>query len=240
MQKTGILQDPERWRILSGSWLKIIAVVTMFIDHIAAFFWYDNPLFLQPLFTIGRPVTLYLLARIIGRLAFPLFAFLLVQGFIHTHSRKRYSLNLLIFAVISEIPWNLVHSGTWMHPKQNVFFTLLIGLLGLCAIERFKEDRMRLLASLAGLLLLSVLVNADYGCAGYSFILLLYAMRNNRILQAVIGSCILPGRWITGIAFIPINMYNGQRGFIKGAFTKYLFYAFYPLHLIVIYYFLYF
>ena len=238
MQKPGIFQNPERWQILSGSWLKIIAIVTMLIDHLAAFCWYNEPLFQQPLFTIGKPITIYLLLRVIGRFAFPLFAFLLVQGFIHTRSRKRYGLNLLVFAIISEIPWNLLRSGTWLCPKQNVFFTLLIGLLGLCAMERFKENRKYLLASLAGLLILSVLVNADYGCAGYAFILLLYAMRDNRILQAVIGSCILPGRWITGLAFIPINMYNGQRGFIKGTFVKYLFYAFYPLHLIAIYLFI--
>lgn len=221
---------------LSGSWLKLLAVTTMLIDHLAGFYWYADPAFQTVWFTIGhRPVTPLFVMRAIGRVAFPLFAFLLVEGFVHTRSRFRYGLNLLIFALLSEIPWNLVHAGTWLYPRQNVFFTLFLGLLGMCAIERYKEDAKRLLASLLGLLVVSVLLRADYGCTGYGFILLLYVLRDQRILQAIIGCCILPGKWIAGAAFIPISLYNGQRGFVKGKFAKYLFYAFYPLHLLVIY-----
>lgn len=216
--------------------MKLIAVVCMLIDHLAAFYLFKLPVLHTELFTLGHhAVTPLLMMRLVGRLAFPIFAFLIVEGFLHTRSRVRYGRNLLIFALLSELPWNLIHSGTWHYPSQNVFFTLLLGYLGLCALEYFKDDSRRLLASLLGLLVASVLMRADYGCSGYGFILLLYVLRENRILQAIIGSCVLGSRWIAGLAFIPINMYNGERGFVKGPVAKYLFYLFYPLHLLVIY-----
>lgn len=224
------------YRFLSGSWLKLIAVVCMLIDHLAAFYLFKLPVMHTELFMLGHhAVTPLLMMRLVGRLAFPIFAFLIVEGFLHTRSKVRYGRNLLIFALLSELPWNLIHSGTWHYPSQNVFFTLLLGYLGLCALEYFKDDSRRLLASLLGLLVASVLMRADYGCSGYGFILLLYVLRENRILQAIIGSCVLGSRWIAGLAFIPINMYNGERGFVKGPVAKYLFYLFYPLHLLVIY-----
>lgn len=224
------------YRFLSGSWLKLIAVVCMLIDHLAAFYLFKLPVMHTELFMLGHhAVTPLLMMRLVGRLAFPIFAFLIVEGFLHTRSRVRYGRNLLIFALFSELPWNLIHSGTWHYPSQNVFFTLLLGYLGLCALEYFKDDSRGLLASLLGLLVASVLMRADYGCSGYGFILLLYVLRENRILQAIIGSCVLGSRWIAGLAFIPINMYNGERGFVKGPVAKYLFYLFYPLHLLVIY-----
>lgn len=224
------------WAVLSGSWLKVLAMITMLIDHLAAFYWWYDPHFFQPLFTIGhKHITLYFILRAVGRIAFPIFCFLIVEGFLHTHDRMKYGRNLLLFAFLSEIPWNLVHSGTWHYAGQNVMFTLFLGFLGLCAIEYYRTDVRKLTFTLVGLLVLSVLLRADYGCSGFGFILLLYVLRNNRILQAVIGSCVLGSRWIAGLAFIPINMYNGQRGFIQGPIAKYIFYLFYPVHLFLIY-----
>ena len=222
-------------RFLSGSHLKLLAVLTMLVDHLAAFWWYRLPEFQTELFFVGhRAVTPYVLLRMVGRIAFPLFAFLIVEGFQHTRNRRRYGINLAVFALLSEIPWNLVHSGKLFFPAQNVFFTLLLGYLGLCAIERFREQWKPLLGCLLGLLVVSIFLRADYGCSGYGFILLLYALRENKILQAIIGSCVLGSRWIAGLAFIPINLYNGQRGFVKGPVWKYAFYLFYPLHLLAI------
>ena len=229
-------QTQQRWKSLSGSALKVLAMVTMLIDHMALFYWRYDPEMLQPLFTIGhRHVSLYFLMRCIGRIAFPIFAFLLVEGFVHTHNRMKYGRNLLVFALLSEIPWNLVHEGTWHYPSQNVIFTLLLGFLGMWAIERYRTEHRRLTFALLGLLAVSVFLRADYGCSGYGFILMLYVLRRRLLLQAVIGSCMLGSRWIAGLAFIPISMYNGQRGFIHGVWSKYLFYAFYPLHLLAIY-----
>ena len=101
-------------RELSGSWLKMIAMLSMTIDHMAYYYGIENPY-------------LYELMRTIGRIAFPTFAFLLAEGFVHTKNRQKYMLSLFIFALLSEIPWFLLnHDGS-----HNVLFTLLAGVLGL-------------------------------------------------------------------------------------------------------------
>lgn len=145
----------ENKRGISGSTIKIIAVVTMFIDHFAAC------LIESYLMSIGGEIlssditieankvayeafraqnqTLLLtdeIMRYIGRIAFPLFCFLLVEGFLHTHSKLKYARNLAIFAIISELPFDLAF---WNKPielnYQNVFFTLLIAFLAMWAID---------------------------------------------------------------------------------------------------------
>ena len=173
--------------------------------------------------------------NMVGRLAFPIYCFLLTEGFLHTGSRKKYGQNLLLFALISEIPWNLEHTGTLMYVKQNVFFTLFLGFLGLCCIEGLKEKPHQQLAALLSLAFTARVFKVDYGMAGFGFILLMYCFRNYRILQAVLGTSFLASRWTASLAFIPINLYNGKRGFIRGKVLKYAFYAAYPLHLFVIY-----
>jgi hypothetical protein len=225
----------HNWRFLSGSWLKVLAVVTMLIDHLAAFIWCNNPEFQTVLFTVrSHPVTGLLLCRMVGRLAFPLFAFLLVEGFLHTRNRTRYGLSLFILALLSEIPWNLVHTGTLLCPRQNVMFTLLLGFLGLCALERYKDNTRYMALSILGLFVIAFFGRADYGYVGYAFVLLLYTLRHHEVVRAVVGCAALPSHVIGGMAFVPIAFYNGKRGFIKGPVLKYLFYAFYPLHLLVI------
>ena len=84
-----------KYQILSGSSLKVLAMVTMLIDHLAAFYFYDDPWFRRALFDVGhKHVSVYFLMRAVGRIAFPVFAFLLVEGFLHTSNRKRYGLSL--------------------------------------------------------------------------------------------------------------------------------------------------
>ena len=117
---------PPRYRILSGSVLKLIAVFSMLVDHTAAALLYSPSL--PPLFQIGsHPITLYSLMRGFGRLAFPLYCFLLVEGFSHTKNALRYGKRLLFFALISEIPWNLAFHNSLFYRKQNVYFTLFLG-----------------------------------------------------------------------------------------------------------------
>ena len=223
---------------ISGSWLKLIACVSMLIDHTAShvFRWMDWAYYV--FFQIGhREITPYFIMRsVIGRWAFPLFAFLIVEGFLHTHDRKRYGMNLLGFALISEIPFNLVHVNRFFWPVQNVFFTLLLGYLGLCVIERYREDMKQLVKYLVPLFVASILLRSDYGCAGFGFILMLYLLRNNKLLMSIVGTGALPSTIFSGMAFIPIWFYNGERGFVRGKVLKYAFYAFYPIHLLVLYF----
>ena len=223
---------PNNMKILSGSALKVIAMVTMVIDHVGGHL-ADHSIVL---FSLGNyQIRPFLLMRIIGRMAFPIFAFLLAEGFFHTRSRLKYGVSLLVFALISEIPWNLEHGGNWFHPStQNVFFTLLLGFLGMCAAEYLKKEPALMLV---GILLFGVLADtlrADYGFKGYVFIMLMYALREHEVLR-ILPSALLAQPWFSMTAFIPISLYNGKRGFIKGKVLKYTFYAIYPVHIFVIY-----
>ena len=212
--------------------IKLIAMLTMLIDHTASFTIPRS----YVLFTIGgHNIILYSVMRMIGRIAFPLFAFLLVEGFIHTRNRVRYGASLIICAFISEIPWDLVHSGKMFNSDNNVFFTLALGYLGICAVEHLKSRPFFQLFALLALAAVTLLLKPDYSIRGYIFIILLYALREHEVLR-ILPSFIL-NLFIYAIpAFVPISFYNGKRGFIKGSVLKYAFYAFYPIHLLVFYF----
>ena len=222
---------PDRMKILSGSMLKLIAVITMLIDHIASHLIPSNIV----LFSVaGKNVYLYLVMRSIGRISFPLFAFLLVEGFLHTRNRVRYGVSLIVCAALSEIPWNLVHSGRLTCQSQNVFFTLLLGFAGLYVIDKLKDHPVIEVITLICLGAISVIAKADFAIFGYAFIILIYALRNYEIFR-IFAAFVLNNHWYSLLAFLPISMYNGKRGFIKGPVLKYAFYAFYPVHLRVSY-----
>ena len=111
--------------LLSGSALKIIAVLSMVADHCAYYLLDGN-------------TWAYEVMRCFGRIAFPVFAFLVAEGFAHTRNRMRYFFSLLLFAVISEVPWYLLNGADGTH---NVMFTLALGVLALAAFERLREHR---------------------------------------------------------------------------------------------------
>ena len=227
-------QTLQKHRVLSGSALKLIAVITMLIDHIGYVF-YALPAFQKPLFTaLGETVTLYFLLRKIGRLAFPIYCFLIGEGLRHTRSPIKYLLRLFVFAVLSEIPYNLMVSGQLRcDSHQNVFLTLFLGAL---AIYFYRSKLSNLLKAVLILLILglSTVLDADYGTAGMVIILLLYVLKGHPIVQAVAGYPLFSGGIYAVAAFIPINMYNGKRGFIKHPVLKYAFYLFYPLHMLLL------
>ena len=226
----------EKKKGISGSTLKLIAVLSMLIDHTAGHILTKYECMNKVLFTFGstKYSTVTLIRNFPGRLAFPIFCFLIVEGFLHTSSRLKYAINLGVFALLSEIPWNLLHGGTvWNYKSQNVLFTLLFGLLGIWALENFEKEKVKSAAVVIGLLLVSSYGHADYGVKGYGLILAIYGLRNMKLLQAVVGSALTS--WRAGIAFIPINLYNGERGFIHGKVMKYAFYAIYPVHMLILY-----
>lgn len=222
--------------------LKIIAMVAMLIDHIAIKFCGDYEL-------------LYKLMRIIGRMSFPIFCFLLVEGFLHTRSRKNYALRLTLFAFLSEIPYDLFGGHFIYLPKQNVLFTLLIGFLVIWVLDDIdcfrKNDEqksgftifregycviMELLALCLGMIV-SMKLECIYTYTGVLLIVLLYATRNQRYGQLVSNIAINLGIYklslqAAGIlSTIPLSFYNGKPGQKK---FKYLFYIFYPLHLVIL------
>ncbi len=227
--------------LINGNVLKIIAILTMLIDHTAVvvvgtllFGHSYNAGFDQILMSVESSDLLitYALMRMIGRLSFPIYAFLLVEGFVHTHSVKDYAMRLLLFGCISEIPFDLAVFGTPFYwDYQNVYFTLALGLAAMCCIRRFHENQVRTIVSVGVCCAAAWLLGADYGAFGVFFIALLYFTRRSVRWQTILGAAALLWETTAPLAFLPIRMYDGTRGTQA---PKYLFYAFYPLHLLVL------
>lgn len=227
---------------LSGTALKWMAVIFMAIDHVAYTVLQQGflatpdrlPFHLGPLtFQKEILVQLSLLMRGIGHLAFPLFAFLMVEGFFHTRSVWKYGQRLLLFAVLSEIPFDLAICGGFTWEVQNVFFTLLIGLVGMELSERCGTGILEKLVIMVLCCGVAEAIRGDWGMIGILFILILYQLHGKKSWQAVaagMGLLMVFGfRQITIFLIIPlIFLYNGKRG--TGRF-RYFFYWFYPLHL---------
>ena len=223
---------PERFRVLNGSALKLLAMATMLVDHSAICF---RPLLNPYLFTLfDIRFTPYVLLRGFGRIAFPIFCFLLAEGFRHTRSKQRYALNLFLFALLSEIPYDLFNCGALPYERQNVFFTLLLGGLGIWCLGKFRERPLGSSLLLIGLGIVAALLHADYGWKGFLLILLLYLLAEQPMVQAFAGITLLG--WPAGVAcaFPFLNLYNGERGFVRGRAAKYFFYCFYPVHLTIL------
>ena len=226
----------QRYRVLNGFHLKLIAVCTMFIDHMG------DTLF---------PGVMWL--RCIGRVAFPIFCFLIAEGCVHTHDRKKYALRLLVFALLSEIPFNLMTGrAVWNPYDQNVLWTLLLGA-AVCwlmdgALKRRTAPAFVLTgaAMVAAFWLLEVFCT-DYGGWGMLLVAMFYGVR-----RAPYGQAAKMAAQAVGLAFfcigvmggvtielwaltalVPIWLYNGQRGFSHKA-VQYGFYAFYPLHILIL------
>ena len=239
---------------ISGYWLKMIAVITMLIDHSAATI-LERILVQMPSWA---PVTvknweqwyrLDLLLRGIGRMAFPIYCFLLVEGFHYTHSRRKYAARLFVFALISEVPFDMALNQSVLELSyNNVFFTLFLGLLVIMAadwvMERFSSDNLTseigriillVVIGMMGCALASYVISCDYGASGVIAIYIMYLLRKNRELGfafAVISLGMLSGslELLALLMLIPLHFYNGTRG----RQHKYFFYAFYPLHLLLL------
>ena len=222
---------------LSGSALKIIAVLSMVIDHCAYL-----------LMEHGTP--LYGVMRCFGRIAFPVFAFLIAEGFAHTRNRTRYFLTILGFAIISEIPWYLLNGYDGTH---NVMFTLAIGVAALTVFDRLCEHRPLCVIAITLLLVLAYWMGVDYDWRGVLMIVLFYMLRHQTIepwsdryeicfpsqamRQIIFTLPLMMHYGMAGavLASFVIFLYDGTRGHIKGAVAKYSFYVFYPLHLLLLY-----
>ena len=117
--------------------------------------------------------------------------------------------------------------------KQNIYFTLLLGILALWVIDNINIIFKKYLL-LALIITAAIILKVDYGQTGVMLIILIYILRDKPAVQAILALPFLSGGYAALCSFIPINMYNGERGFIKGKTIKYLFYVFYPLHIIIL------
>lgn len=217
---------------VSADLLKWIAIITMFIDHIGAAVVEKTNIYLLP---YGKVLDFTL--RFIGRLAFPIFCFLLIEGFYHTRSRKKYLCNLLIFALISELPFEISFLGEIVFGFRNVYWTLAIGMIMMLLFEKIKESALEKInlwffLTIAACAILAEIVHTDYGAIGIILIYILYKLRDDRKQQCICGAIATAYEITAPIAFLLIYKYNGVR---KQKHLKYFFYAFYPLHLLFLY-----
>ena len=217
---------------ISSDLLKWIAIITMFIDHIGA-------AVVEKTWIMDEPYgqTLDLVLRMIGRLAFPIFCFLMVEGFYHTRSRVKYLRNLFIFAIVSEIPFEISFLGELVWGLRNVYWTLLIGFVMMMLIEKVREKESKynilyMLLIVAACALLAELLHTDYSASGVLLIFILYKMRADRLAQCVLGGVAMSWEITAPIAFALLYLYNGVR---RQKCLKYFFYAFYPAHLLLLY-----
>lgn len=239
----------EQQKGLTGSALKIIAMITMLIDHIGASILEQG---VMPKVAEGSVIDagvaamkaynrwkgLDIVCRSIGRVAFPIFCFLLVEGFLHTKDWKKYFARLFAFSFLSEVPFDLAVFRSFFNFKsQNVFFTLWIALLVLAGMKYAEEkkewsEQMQFAANAAVIAVgmgAAHLMHTDYGAFGVFAIALLYVLRNDRKRQAFCGGVQFLWEITAPLAFLPIYHYNGKRGLD----LKYVFYFFYPVHLLI-------
>lgn len=259
---------------LTGYHLKLIALITMLIDHIAvvvimrvyrASYRITGSMQLSEEFRDKVIVwvsenqnlvyMVYDIMRNIGRMAFPIYCFLLVEGFVHTRSVAKYAGRLAVFALLSEVPFDLAIAGEWWTLEySNVFFTLVLGLMAIWAmsyIEKLYEFWMdkqwdpisgQILTVAAGLVLVAgfggfaeMILHSDYGFGGIVAILVIYLLRNQKEVAFAMGVLALT-IFCGSIEFIALFMllclvrYDGTRG----KSMKYVFYAFYPIHLLIL------
>ena len=216
-------------RGLSQEGVKVIACLTMLLDHIGA-------VFMPGYYT-------YYILRIIGRIAFPIYCFQLAEGVHYTRNPGKYALRLALWAVASEIPFDLAFYGGLTIEHQSVMLTLL---LGFGALMVWKKLPIWAGVTLTALLALAAeWLNSDYGAWGVVLIVAFGVLREKPRWQLVLvltlillamDSIGVPFLWgipielFALLAMIPIYLYSGQkRG--KGRGSKFLFYSFYPVHL---------
>lgn len=203
---------------LNSFQLKCIAIFTMMIDHIGA---------------ILFPQVLWM--RCAGRIAFPIFCFLLVEGYFHTRNIEKYIFRLGIFALVSEIPYDLAFRGNILDGEyQNVFFTLALGVGMMYCLEKYRETGKKFICVLLTMWLANTM-SVDYGYKGILLIAIYYFLRTQRTEKMILaaGWNLLWGKIQSFgvLASLFLMNYNGERG----RSMKYFFYVFYPIHLLILY-----
>ena len=215
--KTGISQEG----------LKLMACVTMLIDHIGAVFF---------------PYAEYL--RIIGRISFPIYCFLLAEGIHYTRSPLKYGLRLLLVAVIAELPYDLLFYGQFTWLRNSVMLTLLLGFGAGIAVKH-SPGWLKILAPLP-FLLLSRFLRGSYGMDGVWMILLFLATRQIpcrpavQLVLMVLLSLQMAGfperigiQFYAVLAMIPIFLYRGEKK-SHNKLLQWCFTLFYPVHLFLL------
>lgn len=216
---------------INGAQLKYIAFASMFIDHF-------NKAIITPFLTgTGPMVIITTIFDILGRIAFPIFAFMVVEGFFKTKSRWSYLRNLLIFAVISEIPYDMFQSAEFVNNwSQNILWGLALGLFTIMVIDKLKAYiKKRPLWVFVSLLIValsslgSMLISSDYEYYAIIIIYLYYIFYDKRLVASGLGYLVIIKEIYAILGFTTVLLYNGE----KGKQNKIFNYLFYPVHLLI-------
>ena len=185
-----------------------------------------------------------------GRLAFPLFAFLAVEGYLHTSDLKKYIKRLIIFGLISQIPFMLFRKLVGPEFSINIMFTILLGILAILSFDKMKNKYLGIFISVL-LIILGQVLHVDYGWYGVGLVFLIYMTKKNKIVFGIsyivytllyyfVGYMKLDFQFIryyipyiimSSLPIILMLLYNGKLGYKM----KYFYYWFYPVHMLLIY-----
>ena len=229
MKKLEKIQDKIQ---INGATLKYIAFFSMFIDHF-------NKAIITPLLNYQQPlVFISSLFDIIGRIAFPIFAFMIVEGFYKTNSRWKYLRNLLAFAVISEIPYDMFQSKVFVNNRsQNIMWALALGLLTLIIVDKLKEKiKNKYIWIFVSIIIVAInaiiatLLSFDYDYYSIIIIFILYIFYDKRFVGSLLSYLVIIKEIYAILGFAIINLYNGE----KGKQNKLFNYLFYPVHLFIL------
>ncbi len=247
VKKSEVNKETRNFGLTSFA-LHIIAMIFMTCDHL----WGTD--------LLGE----YTFLTCIGRITFPIYAFMIAEGYYHTKDFKKYIKRLLIFALISEIPYDLMTESTVFYPfGQNVLWTFILSLLCMKCIDKIREKKKPVVTLILGTLVISgfylaaQLTMVDYYGEGLLMAVVFYIFRGdkwyNYLFKAasiiyiniemmnglvypveIFGNSFeIPQQAFAILALIPIFLYNGKQG-PKNKFTKYLFYTYYPAHMMVL------
>lgn len=235
---------------LSQEGLKLIACITMLIDHIGyeiVYILYRSAQTPESMQTLYR---LYYLCRIIGRISLPIYAFLLVEGAHRTRDRKKYALRLAVGVALAEIPFDLMVSGTAFGTKQSVMMTLLLGYCTVLVMEKCRQLAWKPVVVIP-FALLAELLNTDYGWAGVALVALFDLSRHMaprnliRFFAMVIlfhnmggkifnfGNISVPMQVFGALSMVFIASYDGRK-LTNSKAAQWGFYLFYPVHMLVL------
>ena len=227
-------QPPKRWQVFNGAQLKYIAFLSMLLDHV-------NNAMITP-YLDGKGLLLHVsnVLSILGRVAFPLFMFFLVEGFFKTHSRKKYLINLLIFGVLSEVPFDLFTSRELFNNNwNNMMFTLALSLATIWIVDEMKGRLAKKSKALwygASVLVVAVMCavamffSLDYDYHAIIVAYLFYIFYEKPLYGAALGYLSIIKELYSVLGFAATLTYNGERG----KQYKWLNYAFYPVHILIL------
>ncbi len=222
----------KKFQVLNGAQLKYIAFLSMLIDHT------NNALITPLLNGTGWLLHLSNLFSILGRIAFPIFIFFIVEGFFKTSSRKRYLITLLAFGMISEVPFDMFTSKTFFSPYwNNMMFTLVLCLITIWVIDSLKEKiSNKIVWHIVSIVVVAICsavamaLSLDYDYHAIIVAYLFYIFYDRPVLGAALGYLSIIKELYSFLGFGIVLTYNGERG----RQYKWFNYLFYPLHILIL------